>query len=239
MAIHLKSVTWHPETYASLEHYPFNLAVLRDTRRLTFDAPVTFFAGENGTGKSTLLEALATACGIYIWRPPEGLRFEPNPYEDTLWKHLSVEWSRDRVPGSFFGADIARHFAYLLDEWAAEDKGQLKYFGGKSLVTQSHGQSLLSLFHSRYRIRGLYLLDEPEAALSPRSQLEFLRIVKETTASGMAQFIISTHSPLLLACPGAIIYSFDRCPIGPISYEQTEHYQIYRSFLMDRSQWLQ
>jgi predicted ATPase len=238
MAIHLKSVALHPDSYPRQEHYPFNLAILKHTRRLTFDAPVTLFVGENGTGKSTLLEALATACGIHIWRPPEGMRCELNPHEGTLWKHLGVEWSREPVPGSFFGADIARHFAYLLDEWAADDKGQLKYFGGKSLVTQSHGQSLLSLFRSRYRIRGVYFLDEPEAALSPRSQLEFLKIVAEATANCEGQFIISTHSPLLLACPGALIYNFDNCPVSPISYEETGHYQVYKNFLMDRSKWL-
>jgi predicted ATPase len=149
-----------------------------------------------------------------------------------------VEWAGERVPGSFFGADTARHFAYLLDEWAADDPGQLKYFGGKSLVTQSHGQSLMSLFRARYRIRGLYFMDEPEAALSPRSQLELLKIVAETTAEGSAQFIISTHSPLLMACPGAILYSFDHSPVAPIAYEQTEHYKVYKSFLIDRSKWL-
>ena len=106
-------------------------------------------------------------------------------------------------------------------------------------MTQSHGQSLLSLFRSRYRIRGLYFLDEPEAALSPRSLLEFLKIVAEFTASREAQFIISTHSPLLLACPGALIYSFDHCPVSPISYEETGHYQVYKNFLIDRSKWLE
>ena len=238
MAVHLKSVTLHPEGYPTREHYPFNLAVLQQTRRLTFEVPVTVFVGENGAGKSTLLEALATACGIHIWRPHEGFRYEVNPHEDTLWRHLSVEWTGERVPGSFFEADVARHFAFLLDEWAADDPGQLKYFGGKSLVTQSYGQSLLSLFRARYRIRGLYLMDEPEAALSPRSQLELLKIIAQATAAGLAQFIIATHSPLLLACPGAVIYSFDRCPVGRIDYEETEHYQVYRSFLTDRSRWL-
>jgi len=239
MAIHLKRVTLNAETFPTREHYPFNLEVLRRTSRLTFDTPVTFFfVGENGTGKSTLLQALATACGIHIWRPIEGMRYESNPHEDMLWQHLGVEWTGERVPGSFFGADNARHFAYLLDEWAAEDPGQLKYFGGKSLVTQSHGQSLMSLFRARYHIRGLYFMDEPEAALSPRSQMELLRIVIETTAAGLAQFIISTHSPLLMACPGAVLFSFDHCPVGPIAYEETQHYQIYRSFLTDRSQWL-
>jgi predicted ATPase len=96
----------------------------------------------------------------------------------------------------------------------------------------------MSLFRARYRIRGLYLMDEPETALSPRSQLELLKIVAETTAAGLAQFIISTHSPLLLACPGAVLYSFDQCPVGTISYEATEHYRIYRGFLTDRSNWL-
>ncbi len=238
MCVHLKSVTLHPERYPTRDQYPFSVPVLQRTRRLALDAHVTFFVGENGTGKSTLLEAMATACGIYIWRPMEGRRCEVNPYEQNLWEHVTVDWTDGPVPGAFFGSDIARHFAFLLEEWAANDPGQLKYFGGKSLVTQSHGESLLSFFRARYRIKGLYLLDEPETALSPRSQLELLRILAQSTAAGMAQFIIVTHSPLLLACPGALIYSFDRCPIAPIAYEETDHYRIYSSFLNDRSQWL-
>ena len=238
MAVHLKSVTLNSQTYPTREHYPFHLAVLQATGQLTFDTPVTLFVGENGSGKSTLLQALATACGIHIWRPSEGSRSEVNPHENTLSEHLHVEWTGQRVPGSFFSADNARFFANLLKEWAAEDPGHLEYFGGKSLVTQSHGQSSMSLFRARYRIRGLYFMDEPEAALSPRSQVELLKIVAETTAEGSAQFIISTHSPLLMACPGAILYNFDRCPIAPIDYEQTEHYQVYKSFLTDRSKWL-
>jgi predicted ATPase len=238
MAIHLKSVTLKPETYPTRERYPFNLGVLQQTPRLAFDAPVTLFVGENGTGKSTLLQALAKACDIHIWRPSAGVRCEANPHENTLWQHLEVEWAGERAPGSFFSAENARFFAHLLEEWAAQDPGHLEYFGGKSLVTQSHGQSSMSLFRARYRIRGLYFLDEPEAALSPRSQVELLKIVAETSADGLAQFIISTHSPLLMACPGAVIYSFDQCPIGAVDYEQTEHYRIYKSFLTDRSGWL-
>jgi predicted ATPase len=238
MAVHLKSVVLHPERYPTREHYPFSLPVFQQTRGITFDAPVTLFVGENGTGKSTLLEALAQACGIHIWRPPEGRRVEVNPYEEKLHECLSIEWSGDRVPGSFFGSDIARDFACLLDEWSADDPGQLKYFGGKSLVTQSHGQSLMSLFRARYQIKGLYLMDEPETALSPRSQLELLTILAKTTAAGVAQFIIATHSPILLACPQAVIFSFDQHPVQPIRYEETEHYRIYRSFLADRNKWL-
>ena len=109
--------------------------------------------------------------------------------------------------------------------------GVVEYFGGKSLMTQSHGQSLLSYFRGRYQRKGLYLLDEPETALSPRSQLELLEILTSTGGGGWAQFIIATHSPLLMACPGAVIYSFDGERVEPVPYKETEHYRIYKSFM--------
>ncbi len=118
----------------------------------------------------------------------------------------------------------------MVDEWAYADSGQLKHFGGKSLTSQSHGQSLLSFFSARYQIKGLYLVDEPETALSPRSQLELLRLLEETAKSGLAQFIIATHSPILMACAGATIFSFDHQPVRVLPYEETGHYQLYRSF---------
>jgi predicted ATPase len=235
--MHLKNVTLHPEQYPTREHYPFNLSVFHQTERVAFDAPVTLFVGENGTGKSTLLEALAHACGIHIWRYDEGARFEVNPYEGRFCNYLTVEWANGRVPGSYFGSAIFQHFCQILDEWAATDPGQLRYFGGKSLVTQSHGQSLMSFFRARYQIKGLYLLDEPETALSPKSQLELLDILTRMSEAGHAQFIVATHSPILLACPGAVIYSFDSVPIQPVRYEQTTHYQIYANFLSDRSKY--
>jgi predicted ATPase len=230
---HLKSVTLYPEKYPTQEHYPFNLPTLHETKHVAFATPVTLFVGENGTGKSTLLEALAVACGIHIWKPSEGARCEKNPYEDRLPGYLAVEWTAGRVPG--FGSDIFRHFAQVLDEWASSDPGQLAYFGGKSLMTQSHGQSLMSFFRSRYQIKGLYLMDEPETALSPRSQLELLDILSKMSQAGHAQFIVATHSPILLACPQARIYSFDHIPAQPVAYEETGHYQIYRDFLAERS----
>ena len=236
--MHLRSIILHPERYPTREHYPFSLPIFQQARGIPFDAPVTLFVGENGTGKSTLLEALSLACGIYIWRDGQGLRFKPNPYEDTLCDYLSVEWVAGSVPGSFFGSDIFRHFAQLLDEWAEADPGQLTYFGGKSLVTQSHGQSLMSFFKARYQIEGLYLLDEPETALSPRSQLDLLEILTAMSRDGHAQFIVATHSPILLACPGATIYSFERTCVKQVQYEETEHYRIYRSFMEDRSRYL-
>jgi predicted ATPase len=106
-------------------------------------------------------------------------------------------------------------------------------------MTQSHGQSLMSFFQNRYQIKGLYLLDEPETALSPRSQLALLDILTKTTRTQQAQFIIATHSPLLLACPGAIIYSFDDADIKQIAYEETTHYQLYKDFMEDKNRYLE
>jgi len=236
--MHLKNVTLHCRTYPTYERYPFVLPVFRQKKKIDFKTPVTLLVGENGTGKSTLLEAVAKACGIHIWRDSERLKPDYNPYEDRLSEFIAVEWEEGRVPGSFFGSKIFHHFAQLLDEWAAADRGQLDYFGGQSLTAMSHGQSLMSFFRSRYAIKGLYLLDEPETALSPRSQIELLHIIRDMTRDGHAQFIIATHSPLLLACRNAVIYSFDGDEIEPIRYEQTEHYRLYKSFLEDRDRFI-
>jgi predicted ATPase len=198
-----------------------------------FSTPITLFVGENGTGKSTLLEAIAHRCGIHIWRDEQRSRFRFNPFEQKFRDYVSVEWEDGPVPGSYFGSSVFQHFVQVLDEWAAADPGQLDYFGGKSLVTQSHGQSMMSYFLSRYRIKGLYLLDEPETALSPRTQLGLLRILTQMGEAGHAQFIAATHSPIILACPGAVIYSFDDDRIRPVPYERTDHYRIYREFMAD------
>lgn len=123
--------------------------------------------------------------------------------------------------------------------WEADNPGQIEYFGGKSLLTQSHGQSLMSFFKARYKIRGLYLLDEPETALSPKSQLGLLKLLQEMSALGHAQFIIATHSPILLAFPGANIYSFDHRPVKTIPYEDTEHYQVYKRFMENPNRYLE
>jgi predicted ATPase len=230
---HLKSVTFHPDRYPTREHYPFTLDILWRTGGLDFRTPVTLFVGENATGKSTLLEALAVKAGIFIWKERDRTRFEVNPYEETLHRYISVQWTDGSVPGSFFGSSVFQDFARILDEWAATDPGQLDYFGGKSLLTQSHGQSIMSFFKARYAIKGLYLLDEPETALSPKTQIALLDLLAKMTTAGHAQFIIATHSPILLSCPGATIYSFDQVPIAPIPYDQTDHYKLYKAFMAD------
>jgi len=161
-----------------------------------------------------------------------------NPYEETFFLYIEVKWTDGIVLGSFFSSQIFRNFAQLVDEWEADNPGQIDYFGGKSLIAQSHGQSIMSFFKSRYKIKGLYLLDEPETALSPKSQVELLRLLQEMSALGHAQFIIATHSPILLACPGSVIYSFDYSPVKTIHYEDTEHYQIYKSFMESSTKYL-
>jgi len=236
--MHLNRIFLHPEKYPAKNCYPFNQQIFKKSKVIHFDSPVSFFIGENGTGKSTLLEAIAHKCGIHIWCNEERMRYEVNPYEKSLHHYLNIEWENDQVPGSFFGADIFRHFVQSLDEWAVADPAMLQYFGGKSLVTQSHGQSLLSFFRARYKIRGLYLLDEPETALSPRSQLELLKLLVKMAEAGHAQFIIATHSPILMACPDATIFNFDVIPIEPVEYQHTEHYLVYKDFMLNPDKYL-
>lgn len=236
--MHLLKINLFPDKYPTLHQYPFNLDIFTQTRSIEFSSPVTFFAGENGTGKSTLLEAISLRCGIHIWKNEERARYTLNPYEDRLYQSMSVHWSNGAVPGSFFGSHIFQHFAQLLDEWAAGDPGLLKYFGGESLMTKSHGESLMSFFKARYKIKGIYFLDEPETALSPKSQIELLQILNDAMKSDTIQFIIATHSPILLACPGATIYSFDHLPVKEIGYEQTQYYQVYRDFILNRDKYI-
>ncbi len=234
MKNHITGITLHHEKYPTDCHYPFCLPNFNRTKKMLFEFPVTFFVGENGTGKSTLLEAIALASNIHIWRRDEGARYQFNPYEKQLYKYISLEWANGKVPGSYFGSEIFNDFRKIVDSWAASDPGQLKYFGGRSLITQSHGQSMMSYFRSRYKIRGIYFLDEPETALSPNSQLELLNILHENVKTGHAQFIIATHSPILMAYEDAAIYSFDRSPISEIEYQETEHYQIYKTFFLEQ-----
>lgn len=228
--MHLKSITLHPERYPTTEHYPFNLDIFRETSNITFNTPVTFFAGENGTGKSTLLEAIARKCGIHIWESAGRRRFESNPYEKSFRHYIRIESNSTPVSGAFWGSSIFNDFTRMLDDWASADPGLLEYFGGRSLVTQSHGQSIMSFFRARCKREGLYLLDEPETALSPGTQLELLDLLSVLVLSGHAQFIIATHSPILLSCPGAVIYSFDGSPVSEISYKDTGHFRVYRDF---------
>ncbi|NOX34168.1 MAG: AAA family ATPase [Deltaproteobacteria bacterium] len=229
--MYLRQVSIHSEKFPVFNFYPFNLKIFQNTDKIEFNNAITFFIGENGAGKSTLLKAMAIRCGIHIWQPEFNLRCELNPYEEDLYKTIFVQWENSPVPGSFFGSQIFSHFAKTLEEWAVNDAEMLNYFGGKSLVTQSHGQSLMSYFKSRYNIKGLYFLDEPETALSPSSLIDLLNLLIKISRQGHAQFLIATHSPFLLACPDCEILSFDKKKIEPIKYEATDYYKLYKNFM--------
>ena len=235
--MHLKRITFLSDKYPDRGVYPFNIPNFTNTDSLPLDNAVTFFVGENGTGKSTLLKAIARKCDVHIWEPVGGGRLRVNRYEEQLYRFIDIEWRDGPVPGSFFASEIFNTFAQVLEECAISSTEHLKYFGGKSLITQSHGQSHMSFFKSRYRIKGIYFLDEPENALSPKRQLELLRVLKEMSRNGRAQFIIATHSPIILASSQATIYSFDTLPIKKIDYENTNHYRIYKDFLNNRKQY--
>jgi len=147
-------------------------------------------------------------------------------------------WANGIVPGSLFKAETFHDFADFLDDVALCDPGRLKYHGGRILNTLSHGESTLTYFGGRYHLRGLYLLDEPEAALSPSSQVKFLQLLRRLEAEGRAQFIMASHSPILLAHPGAQIFSFDPPRIKEVDYEDTTHYRLYKQFFTDRGTFL-
>lgn len=236
--MHITGVRILHERFPTDEAYPFNLEVFRKTDSIGFSSPVTFFIGENGTGKSTLLRAIAKKCSIHIWKDEERYRFRPNKFEDELYQYIDVEWDGEQVTGSFFSSELFRYFAEVLDEWAIADPGTLSYFGNDSLMNRSHGQSHMAFFQNRYHREGLFLLDEPENALSPKSQIAMLHLLKNVIPAGKVQFIIATHSPLLLAFPGAEIYSFDTIPIQKVGYEDTEYYRVYRDFLTNREKYL-
>jgi predicted ATPase len=229
--MHLSSVSFDISRYPVSDEYPFNLELLCETAGISFTAPVTFFVGENGSGKTTVLKGICRKCGIHIWQDEARKRYRNNPYEDDLYRYMKVEWTDGPVPGSYFGSQIFEDFTRFLDDWAAATPDILKYYGGESLMTKSHGQSLMAYFRSRYKIKGMYFLDEPEAALSPTNQLAFLDLLGECVRDGHAQFIIATQSPIIMSCPGAVIYSFDSVPLRTVDYLDTEHYRIYRDFL--------
>jgi predicted ATPase len=233
--MHLVKVKINSEAYPNRRHYPFNIPVLRTTPELAFKKPVAFFVGENGSGKSTLLYAITRKCGIHMWDKPRRHLAHNNPYEDRLSDYLSVTWANGGAPGSLFRAETFYELADFLDDVALCDPGRLQYQGGHVLNTLSHGEGILAYFSGRYHIKGLYILDEPEAALSPASQVRFVNLLRQLETAGHAQFIIATHSPILLAYPGAQIFSFDAARVEEVAYEDTAHYRIYKQFFTDRS----
>ena len=207
------------------EKHPFTIRAFSQGIDLTFRSRVTFLVGENGSGKSTLLEAIAECCGF----SPEGGSRDHHraAFEDRspLAQALRLSWAPKVTEGFFMRAESFYNFATYIQEVS-----DLRRYGGRSLHEQSHGESFISLFAHRFE-QGIYILDEPEAALSPQRQLTFLRIIHELTAPGHAQFLIATHSPIVLSYPGAVLFDLDGDAIQEIDYRETKHYQITRDFL--------
>lgn len=210
--------------------HPFtNLQFLHaDGFSLDFTSPVTVLVGENGSGKSTLLEALAASAGFPSLGGSQHHRPGTAMERSPLAAALRLSWLPKVSNGFFFRAESFFSLASYIDE-----VGDVNYSGGRSLHHQSHGESFLALFCNRLdgQQRSIFLLDEPEVALSPTRQMTFLRLLWEWQRSGRVQAIIATHSPILMSLPGASLLSLDGGQIRPVKPEETEHYRVMRSFL--------
>jgi predicted ATPase len=247
--------------------FPFSVPAIKSLGALSFDSAMTFFVGENGSGKSTLLEGVALAAGLPTVGSVAVTDDGTLAAQKALGRALKLVWDQQRTRKGFFlraedffgftkqlaqmRADLRRDLGRIDDEYAGRSdyakglaKGPLaasladmerRY--GEDLDANSHGQSFLRLFKSRFVPGGLYLLDEPEAPLSPQSQLALILMMGEMIAQD-AQFIVATHSPILLAYPGARIYSFDEMPVRRVEYESLEHVTLTRAFLNNPHRYL-
>jgi predicted ATPase len=251
-----------------LEEYPFSLPVIQSLhhKELEFDSPVTIFVGENGTGKSTLLEGLAVACES-IAVGGYDVHSDPTLYgARRLAEKMKLVWNLRTRRGFFMRTEdffnFSRRLAELKDDMEDNIESVDAQYEGRSdyakalakgsyrksinaieqtyrgdLEERSHGESLLTLFQARFVPGGLYLLDEPESALSPISQLALLSMVKEMVTKN-CQFVIATHSPIIMAVPGASILSFDSIPICKKDYDDLDHVRLFRDFMQDPDRFL-
>lgn len=216
------------------DQHPYDLPFLR-TLDLTIDSAVTVFVGENGSGKSTLLEAIAALSRLPVSggsRSDLGATHAPER-DSALAAVLRPIFHRRPTDGYFLRAEFQAHFASLLDARATDpdfDRDPYAAYGGRSLHSRSHGEAFFSVIQSRFR-RGLFLLDEPEAALSPQRQLALLAQMHGLVEAGQSQFVVATHSPILMTFPGAQLVSFDDPALPRIRLEDTTHYDITKGML--------
>ena len=221
---------WNGDTY------PFNLPVVRGLDRIEFHPKVTFFVGENGSGKSTLIEALAVAWGFNAEGGTKNFNFSNRASHSPLYRFIRpVRSARKARDGFFLRAESYFNIATEIERLDEEGTGPpiINSYGGKSLHEQSHGESFFALFENRFGGNGLYILDEPEAALSPSRQMAFLNRMHDLIRKD-SQFIIATHSPIILGYPEADIWQVSKYGLERIAYEDTEHVQVTRQFLNNR-----
>lgn len=220
--------------------FPFTLPAIRSLGRLPLHPNVTFLVGENGSGKSTLLEAIAVGMGFNAEGGSRNFNFATRASHSDLHQHLrlvrGIERPRD---GFFLRAESFYNVSSEIERLDEHSNGAFtqSFGGGKSLHDQSHGEAFLSLFMHRFRKDSFYALDEPEAALSPQRQLALLSRMHDL-AGQRCQFVIATHSPILMAYPNAIIYAFGEDGIREVAYEDTEHYRVTRDFLSNPARML-
>ena len=219
----LRRITLPP---SERDEYPFDVPVVKAGLELEFTRPVTFLCGENGSGKSTVLEALAIHCGYGIHGGNRDHRVGDQDGDVApLARSMKASWSSKAATGFFLRAESMFQFATWLDDLGAGAE--------RSLNRQSHGEAFLALVRNRFGRRGLYILDEPEAALSPQRQLALLALLGELERSGRAQFVIATHSPLLMAYPGSTFLWIEGDTIVEKNYKATVHFQVLKRFFAD------
>jgi predicted ATPase len=224
---YLQSVELKREVVESFEEYPFNIPAVRHLDVLEFHPKVTFLVGENGSGKSTLLEAIAEKLGFSMEGGTKNTNLAMHEYRSALTSKLTLSRTHLRpMDGFFLRAESYYNFATLIDEL-----GNWSY-GGKSLHEQSHGESFFATLVHRLGGHGIYLFDEPEAALSPQRQMSLL-VRMHDLVGDFSQFIIATHSPILMAYPEAWIYQLGEDGIERVAYEDTDHFQVTSRFLRD------
>ena len=230
----VNSLTLLRDRIESFDYYPFSLPAVRSLNKVDFHPNVTFFVGENGSGKSTLLESIAVSLGFNAEGGSKNFRFGTRESHSILHEYLRIAKGYKRPKdGYFLRAESFFNVATEIENLDSEPAASppvINSYGGRSLHEQSHGESFLALMTERFGGQGIYILDEPEAALSPQRQLAVLSRMHDLVLDN-SQFIIATHSPILMAYPNAIIYMCNKEGVLQVNYKDTEHFQVTRDFL--------
>src|ERR1700720_1400744 len=228
-APYLKRVWLEPSRVADSKAYPFCLPFLQDDFELSFDRPITIIVGENGTGKSTFLEGIAVLAGYDEAGGGKGYRPVDHSWAleemgGQLSKALRASWLPKTTNGWFFRAESFFSVARYLDAAGSTSA---------DFLSHSHGEGFMRFFEERCQRQGIFIFDEPEAALSPARQMEFLKLLRRMEESTICQVVMATHSPMLMAYPGARLLRLTKYGLEPVSVEQTDHYKVMREFCDD------